>query len=204
LVENKNYSNDFGKKRNQIARAAAELFIRKGFLKTTVREIARNSGMSIGTLYHYASSKDDILAMFQDVEIDSLRDFFEDSSTSMLQMSPVEALCHAIETYFTQVDIIQDIIVFWYQETKNLPPTQRSKLLRNEELLTEVFKKIVKAGCDCGEFNVKDITLAANNIIVLGDMWAFRRWLIGRNYTIKQYIEKQTAFVLYGLRHGRY
>jgi len=196
--------NRVNEKHRQIARAAAELFIRKGFLRTTVREIAHASGISVGTLYHYAKSKEDILSWFQDFEMNFIQNTIEDVSASTPRIKPTEALCNALEKYFTQVDMLQDMVVFWYQETRNLPSAQRSKLLRNEEVLAEMFKRIIKEGCECGEFSVQDITLAANNIIILGDMWAFRRWLIGRNYTIAQYIEKQTDFVLHGLRTNRY
>ena len=40
-------------RRREIVKAAVDLFIRKGFHKTTVREIAQKFGMSIGTLYEY-------------------------------------------------------------------------------------------------------------------------------------------------------
>jgi len=49
------------KKQKQIVDAACKLFFEKGFHGTNIREIAAESGMSMGQLYHYISSKDDIL-----------------------------------------------------------------------------------------------------------------------------------------------
>jgi AcrR family transcriptional regulator len=49
------------KKQNQIVEAACNLFFKKGFHRTNIREIADESSMSMGQLYHYISSKDDIL-----------------------------------------------------------------------------------------------------------------------------------------------
>jgi AcrR family transcriptional regulator len=49
------------KKQAQIREAACNLFFKKGFHGTSIREIAAESGMSMGQLYHYISSKDDIL-----------------------------------------------------------------------------------------------------------------------------------------------
>ena len=51
------------RRRRQIAAAAVKLFIEKGFHKTTTRQIARTSGFSIGSLYEYFASKEDILYM---------------------------------------------------------------------------------------------------------------------------------------------
>ena len=51
------------RRRRRIADAAVQLFIEKGFHKTTTRQIARASGSSIGSLYEYFASKEDILYM---------------------------------------------------------------------------------------------------------------------------------------------
>ena len=48
-------------KHQQIVEGACRLFFKKGYHKTTIREIALASGMSMGQLYHYISSKDDVL-----------------------------------------------------------------------------------------------------------------------------------------------
>ena len=47
-------------RRNEIVKAAVELFVKKGFHKTTVREISTEFGMSMGTLYDYIRTKEDI------------------------------------------------------------------------------------------------------------------------------------------------
>ena len=46
--------------RVQIQRAALQLFTRKGFHGTTVREIAKRAGVSMGNLYTYYGTKEDI------------------------------------------------------------------------------------------------------------------------------------------------
>jgi AcrR family transcriptional regulator len=51
------------RRRRQIAAAAVKLFIEKGFHKTTTRQIAQASQFSIGALYEYFASKEDILYM---------------------------------------------------------------------------------------------------------------------------------------------
>jgi AcrR family transcriptional regulator len=40
-------------KQAQICRAAEELFAEKGYHKTSIRDIAKKSGISIGSLYDY-------------------------------------------------------------------------------------------------------------------------------------------------------
>jgi hypothetical protein len=36
----------------------------------------------------------------------------------------------------------------------------------------------------------------AHNIMVLGEMWVFRRWTLKRDYSLEEYTEKQTALLL--------
>jgi len=50
----------------QIVDAAVQLFIEQGFHKTTTRQIARAAGFSIGSLYEYIASKEDILYLVCD------------------------------------------------------------------------------------------------------------------------------------------
>ena len=53
-------------RRRQIVEAAVRLFIKKGFHKTTTREIAKVAGFSIGSLYEYIGSKEDVLFLVCD------------------------------------------------------------------------------------------------------------------------------------------
>ncbi|CAJ2233825.1 TetR/AcrR family transcriptional regulator [Companilactobacillus paralimentarius] len=49
-------------KKNRILLTARKLFIEKNYFEVSTNEIAKQTGVSIGTLYSYFSSKDDILA----------------------------------------------------------------------------------------------------------------------------------------------
>ena len=48
-------------KHQQIVEGACKVFFQKGFHPTSMREIAESVGMSLGQMYHYISSKDDVL-----------------------------------------------------------------------------------------------------------------------------------------------
>jgi AcrR family transcriptional regulator len=52
--------NTFAKNKLKIERAALQLFTRKGFHGTTVREIAKKAGVSMGKLYIYYDTKEEI------------------------------------------------------------------------------------------------------------------------------------------------
>lgn len=196
----KNKANqDSVSRRLQIIRAAASLFLRKGLLKTTVREIARESGITVGTLYHYIKTKNDIMSLIMDEELAIVNDFIREGERALSQSGPVEALRTAIDRYFRMTAEIQDLNLFWYQETKNLSPDQRKRLLEYEHQFAETFNRILVAGCRSGHFRDHDTLLTAHDIIVLGDMWAFRRWFLGKHCTLEEFLKHQTDLILSGI-----
>jgi AcrR family transcriptional regulator len=155
--------------------------------------------MNIGTLYHYIGSKDSILSLFQEYTSSLLEGLIEEISSTLCQKPPTEALRYSIEKYLLFVDDIQDVTLFWYQETKSLQRDQREALFRHEERTANFFQKILAAGCESGEFEMEEPRLLAHSIIVLCDMWAFRRWFLRKHYTLEQYTRKQIEFILNGI-----
>src|SRR5881628_677803 len=64
-----NLSTDFTKydqKLEFILRNAARIFAEKNYHSTTMREISRETGVSLAGLYHYCKSKEELLFMIQD------------------------------------------------------------------------------------------------------------------------------------------
>jgi TetR/AcrR family transcriptional regulator, cholesterol catabolism regulator len=190
-----------GAKKWEIVKAAAGLFIRKGTLNTGVRDIAEASGMTVGTLYHYFKSKDDIIKSFLDFAVLSTNEFVRVTTEALVKLRPEEALRHAIRLYMEYTNEARSIVLFWHQETRNLPPDQRKRLMDNEMVLASLFEKLIERGRQEGIYKIEDAALSAHNVIVLGDMWAFRRWWLSPRYTSDQYIQKQIEFILYGLRN---
>ena len=186
-------------RRRQVLMAAARLFLKKGIHKTTMREIARESGIVVGTLYHYINTKDDIMTLIMDEELTAVHDFIRDSERTLAKLGPVKTLRLTIDRYLHMIDVSQDLQVFWYQESGNILPDQRRRLLEVEDKLAAMYSKILQAGCRSGDFQVNDPLLTAHDIIVLGDMWAFRRWFTGKHCTLDEFIRHQTDLILAGI-----
>ncbi len=189
-------------RRREIVRAAVDLFIRKGFHKTTVREIAQKFGMSIGTLYEYIRTKEDILYLVCDYIHSNVRDKVRPSLT--VTGNSIDTLKKAIYTYFTIIHEMQDYVLFLYQETKSLSHEARKYIFRAEEEMTQIFEEILIQGVDEGSFSIdrRDVNIITHNIMVIGHMWAFRRWMLQKNYTLERYIETQTKLILSALTTG--
>lgn len=187
-------------RRKQIVRAGVRLFREKGFHRTTTREIAKEAGFSIGTLYEYIRTKEDVLylvcdSIFHEV-MTRLSHFPTDAGT-------VEALEEAIKQYFLLIDSMLDEFTIMYQETKSLPKEAMQYVLNKEIEMVSVFQQILSGCVKSGVLQMDDraLYLAANHLVVQGQSWAFRRWAIKKKYTIEEYIEMQTALFINGILH---
>ena len=184
-------------RRRQIVDAAVELFIAKGFHRTTTREIARTAGISNGLLYEYVRSKEDVLYLVCDAIHAEVEKSVADALHKVKRGRDV--LAAVIREYFHVCHSMSDHILLIYQETKTLPHHWREKVLQNEVRLTNVFVKILAdlvSSKELPHMNKRSIELVAHNIVVLGHMWTFRRWYLSSHYSIDRYIKLQTDFIL--------
>ena len=190
-------------RRRRIVDAAVGLFVKKGFHQTTTREIARAAECSIGSLYEYVSSKEDILYLVCDSIHEKIEQRLRDEIS--LQRTSGQTLTGAIARYFEVCDEMQDSILLVYQETASLDQESRGYVLKNEERITAIFEGILREGVAGDEFRFEGkgaLSLMAHNIVVLGHMWAFRRWFLREHFTISEYTRRQTSLLLGELIRG--
>lgn len=186
-------------RRKKIVNAAVKLFVKKGYHETTVREIADEFGMSMGALYDYIRTKEDILFLVCDHIHKTISDNLKVPMSN--KKDALDKLKTAIERYFTIVDEIQDYMLLLYQETKSLSRESRKYIFSAEKELTAIFENILYQCIK--EKSVKipgdHVKTVANNIMVMGQMWTFRRWVIQDQLTLGSYIKIQTELILKGI-----
>ncbi len=185
------------RRRRQIADAAVKLFIERGFHKTTTRQIAKASGFSIGSLYEYFATKEDILYLVCElIHAEVERGVTEAMSKAT---GGKDALAAVIREYFKVCDRMSDFILLIYQESQSLPSQWQRRVLDNELRITGLFVEALARIAATGalpNLDERTIELAAHNIVVSGHMWTFRRWYLARHYSIEDYIALQTEFIL--------
>ncbi len=184
-------------RRRQIIEAAVSLFAKHGFHKTTTRQIAGASGLSIGSLYEYVASKEDILYLVCD---DIHRQVEAGVKDTLDRVSGGKhVLAEVIREYLHVCHRMSDFILLIYQETRSLPSQWQKRVLENELRITGLFIKVLAELTASGELPrlaENTLELVAHNISVLGHMWTFRRWFFSRHYSLDDYIDLQTRFIL--------
>lgn len=185
------------RRRRQIADAAVRLFIVNGYDKTTTRQIARAARLSIGSLYEYFATKEDVLYLV----MDAIYMEIEHALASVNSKGPKgrAMLKELIRQYFLACHRKSDYMLLLYQETHVLTREWRKRVLKNELGITAIFEKVLKAIFEAGDsYKAKDnqIQLMAHNISVMAHMWTFRRWALARHWDVEDYIESQTGFIM--------
>lgn len=185
------------KRRAQMIRGAVTLFKEKGFHRTTTREIAKAAGFSIGTLYEYIRTKEDVLYLVCDSIYDEVHARL---ATIDMEDGSLDVLVKALEHYYGLIDEMQDEFVVMYQESKSLPKDALQYVLKKETEMVSLFERILADCAERGQVDLspKEIVLASHHLFVQGQMWAFRRWAL-RDFTIQEFIEMQTNFLLQGM-----
>lgn len=186
------------KRREQISRGAVKLFIDKGFHRTTTREIAKEAGFSIGTLYEYIRTKEDVLYLVCDNIYNEVKVRLSELDNND---NTVEGLRVAIARYYEVIDQMSDEFLVMYQESKSLPSEALRYVFTKELEMVEQFETIIRKCMEAGNLRIgpDEVSLIAHHILVSGQMWSFRRWALRREYTLQRYIEIQTDQIIKGL-----
>jgi TetR/AcrR family transcriptional regulator, cholesterol catabolism regulator len=186
-------------RRAELVKAAVTLFTEKGFHRTTTREIARTAGFSIGTLYEYIRTKEDVLYLVCDDIYNKFSDRLRASIA--LEGDSIDCLKEAIASCIKVMDEMQDEVLVMYQEAKSLSkeslPYVLNKELEMAMLLEEVLNHCVRLGTL--KLSKKEKTFYAHHILVQCQMWAFRRWGLAKMFTIQEYTEYLTHAVINGI-----
>ncbi len=184
-------------RRRKIIDSTVKLFVEHGYHKATTRMIARAANFSIGSLYEYVSSKEDLLYLVCKTIHEEVQEAVEKALTGTDKGK--ERLARVIRQYFYVCDNMANHILLMYQVTQFLPGKWKQQVLENELNITNVFINALASLSGKNSFPVLDgkvLNLVGHDISVLGQMWAFRRWHMQKNFTIEEYINIQTDFIL--------
>ncbi len=184
-------------RRRQIVDSTVSLFVNHGYHKTTTRMIAKAAGFSIGSLYEYVSSKEDVLYLVCQAIHSEAKKALEETLSD--PKGGIDTLSKVIREYLFVCDQMIDHILLMYQVAQFLPEKWKKKVLVDELKITNIFIGVlenISGTADIPTLDKRTIALVAHNISVLGHMWAFRRWYLLKQFTIDEYIDHQTDFIL--------
>lgn len=149
-------------RRTEILNAAERLFATKGFHNTTMAEVAETSEFSIGTLYQFFKSKEELYYTLVIEKFDTLHSLIKEGLNQFSKS--LEQIGALIQTHLTFFQNHRDFFKIFIQERNTLESqvnfklgeTIRQKYLSYIEFVTQIMKKGVKER-DLKKLNPKEL-----------------------------------------------
>lgn len=158
--------------RGMILKAAAALFRRQGFERTTVLSIADAVGLKKGSLYHYITGKQRLL-------FEILQQALQHSLPALERIASdpgpaAERLREAVGLHILTLARDRDNVACFLEEYRWLAPEYRAAHQATRDRYEALFRRIIADGVASGEFAPTDVRLAG--FAVLGIVNWVVRW----------------------------
>jgi len=158
---------------DRIFSAALALSNRSGFHAMSMRDLSRESGLSIGALYNYFSGKDELLEMMQLQRRTITRRILQ--SRVAAEKSPEDKLRTAIRVHLYLSEAMQPWFYFSYMEAKNLDERERRAAVQSELSTEQMFADILVEGQAQKVFRIDDARMTAGLIKAMLQDWYLKR-----------------------------
>ncbi len=143
----------------EILDEALTLFVKKGFNRTSIQDIADAAGITKGGLYHYLKSKEEILFLLHERFISDglpkLKLIEEES------LPAEEKLVKLLKTHLEIIKDYKDDITIFYKEYNNLSPENYKIVLNKRDDYESIFINVLEEGRINGVFNVENSRIAS-------------------------------------------
>lgn len=183
--------------REHLVQAARQVFMRYGFKKTALDDIAKEARKGKSTIYYYFKSKDEIFKAVIEAESEIRNQTIDE------QVSAVEDPQQKLRTYIFVRLLSLKKVDNYYEAIKNdlLDNLYFINSLRIKHLDSEVtfVKNLLQEGIDKGVYTIQNPELTARTLVTL--LQGFEVPLIQKNLTDEE-IQKSIDEMLNILFHG--
>ncbi|MBM7367984.1 TetR/AcrR family transcriptional regulator [Gordonia hydrophobica] len=182
----------------QLLDAAARLMEKAGSEAVSMQALATEAGVSVGLIYRYFGSKDDVLLA---VITDVLTQFEAQVPAAIAAAGddPVRRVAAAFGAYCRVIDSRRHAALLTYRESNALAPDGRRQIKDLELLTIEPLQQAIADGIADGLLVAPHPELVAYNLLLLAHAWALKHWYFERTLDIEAYISAQLALSLRAL-----
>ena len=151
------------KRRHEIFHQVVNIFSKKGFHETSMREIADAAGLGKSTLYDYFKTKDEILIYFFE---DQLRDMTQEAQKIALQnLSADKRLRQITEKYLESLQANKSLFLKLMQESQRLKLESQKQVQAKRYAYQDLIRALIDEGIREGVFRKVNSLLAARLLI---------------------------------------
>lgn len=131
---------DYDDRREAIIETAARLYGESGFRGSSIADLAIACGMSKSLLYHYFSSKEDILYEIMIGHIEALRQAAEDTVDTPDPAVRFRALTHSFMQLYANASSRHKVLM---NDLDKLPAHRRALIVEHERRMLDIVDEII-------------------------------------------------------------
>lgn len=151
-----------------ILEAAIENFQRLGYHGTSMRDIARDAGVTVASIYHHFPSKQEIL---QQIMVQVLSDAISLTRSALIRAgsSPTEQLAEVMRAWVLFHTSRRSEATIGATEIRSLEESGRRLVVTLRDEQEKLFREVIERGVEVGEFRTEHPREATWAIITMGN-----------------------------------
>jgi AcrR family transcriptional regulator len=154
---------DLAKRRHEIFHKVVNVFLKKGFQETSMREIAEAAGLGKSTLYDYFKTKDEILVYFFE---DQMNDLIEGAQKIAVQNCSADGrLRQIMEKYAEDFQANKSLFLKLSMESQRLGPESQKQIQKRRHAYQDLIRALIDEGIREGVFRKMNALLAARLLV---------------------------------------
>lgn len=174
-----------------IFKATLKLSNEKGFHAMSLRDLSRETGLSMGALYSYFAGKEELLEIIHEqgraVTFKVLAEYVGETGAAL------DRLDSAVRIHLYLSEVMRDWFFFAYMETRYFRKAEHKRAIENELYTEQLFCNILEQGQKEGVFYLESSVLTASVIKAMLQDWYLKRWKYARR---KISIDAYADFIL--------
>ena len=172
----------------RIFEATLKIGNKKGFHAMSMRDLSEETSLSMGALYAYFTSKENLLVMLQRNGRDNFQRILEQSVDE--SAGPLENLRMVIKTHLFMSEAMQPRFYFTYMEGKNLNKGEKKIAVEHEMSSDGIILKILEQGEEQQIFKKQNHALTTALIKSMLNDWYLKRWKYAKlNVSVDSYAD---------------
>lgn len=175
----------------RIFEATLKIGNQKGFQAMSMRDLSDETGLSMGALYAYFTSKENLLVMLQRNGRDNFQKILEDCIDP--DASPLENMRNLVKTHVFMSEAMQPWFYFTYMEGKNLKKPERKIAVEHELHSDQIIIDVLKKGEEEEIFKPQPHQLTTALIKSMLNDWYLKRWKYAK---LKVSVDDYAAYVI--------
>lgn len=179
----------------KIFEATFRICTRKGFQGMTMRDLSAASGLSMGALYSYFSTKEELLNTLQRAGNSFVARALEEVVADIEK--PLEKLITILRSHLYLSEMMQSWFFFSYMEAKNLSKQERDAYIKAERHTEKIICDILEEGEAAGLFSKRNHQMSASIIKAMIQDWYLKRGKYAkRGITVENYTETVVDWIV--------